>query len=207
MSEEERKLTPPEPAEDAGQNVAPPEAADAGPSAEFTEEQPSPEGIREGAAGGAAESAASVAEQESRSLELGSRPPGRASADDASEISGDDTLLAALTWLSMVVFQLPILSVVLLLIEPNRSRPFQRYHAVAAIAFWFAALIYEGVAGLAMGMLTLVTLGIFAICMVCLWVIFFVPHIVALIYAFQALTGKTPEIPVITKLAHDQHWI
>ena len=59
---------------------------------------------------------------------------------DTSEVSGDDKLLAALAWFTMVIFQLPILSIVLLLIEPNRNRPFQRYHAVTSIAFWMRRL-------------------------------------------------------------------
>ena len=54
----------------------------------------------------------------------------------------------------MVIFQLPILSIVLLLIEPNRNRPFQRYHAVTSTAFWFVAVLYEIVLGLATVMLT-----------------------------------------------------
>jgi len=126
---------------------------------------------------------------------------------DTAEVSGDDKLLAALAWFTMVVFQLPILSIVLLLIEPNRNRPFQRYHAVTSIAFWLVAVIYEIVVGLAMGMLTLATLGLFAFCLICLWVVFFLPHIVALVYAFYALTGRTPEIPVISRLAREQKWI
>jgi hypothetical protein len=126
---------------------------------------------------------------------------------DTSEVSGDDKLLAALAWFTMVIFQLPILSIVLLLIEPNRNRPFQRYHAVTSIAFWCVAVLYEIVVGLAMGMLTLATLGLFAFCLICLWVVFFLPHIVALVYAFYALTGRTPEIPVISRLAREQKWI
>ncbi len=126
---------------------------------------------------------------------------------DASEVSGDDKLLAALAWFTMVIFQLPILSIVLLLIEPNRNRPFQRYHAVTSIAFWCVAVLYEIVVGLVMGMLTLATLGLFAFCLICLWVVFFLPHIVALVYAFYALTGRTPEIPVISRLAREQKWI
>jgi hypothetical protein len=43
--------------------------------------------------------------------------------------------------------------------------------------------------------------------LLCLWLIFFVPHIVALAYAFYALTGRTPEIPVISRLAREQKWI
>jgi uncharacterized membrane protein len=64
-------------------------------------------------------------------------------------VSSDDRLLSALMWLSMVLIQLPLLSVVLLLIEPNKHNPFQRHHAVSSIIFWVVALIYEGVATIA----------------------------------------------------------
>ena len=182
MSDEERELTPSKPAGAPGPTDMPPvEPAEVPPSDAIVEPPIPP------------------------TPPLPPLPP--EAVLDTSEVTGDDKLLAALAWFTMAIFQLPILSIVLLLIEPNRTRPFQRYHAVTSIAFWFVAAIYEVAAGLAVGMLTLVTLGVFAVCMICLWVIFFVPHIVALIYAFYALTGKTPEIPVITKLAHEQKWI
>ena len=69
------------------------------------------------------------------------------------------------------------------------------------------ALLYEIVVGLVMGMLTLAHAGLFAFCLICLWVVFFLPHIVALVYAFYALTGRTPEIPVISRVAREQKWI
>jgi uncharacterized membrane protein len=223
MSEEKREDTVPEPLESAGLNAAvpeetpestgevevaalsaEPETSVADPTDVTAEAAAEPDQAPDATAPAAGDEPAATPD-EPILLAPTSAAPDWTGAGAAA--SGDDTLLAAVTWLSMVVFQLPILSVVLLLIEPNRSRPFQRYHAVTSIAFWCVALIYEGVAGLAVGMLTLVTLGVFAICMACLWVIFIVPHVVALVYAFQAFTGKTPEIPVITKLARDQHWI
>ena len=215
MSEEERQPILPESEESAAQEPRS-EAADTGPTAFFVDEPPAEpvaevpveaenEGATSAAEAGAADSLTAET-TEPEALDVTPLLPAP-NASVAPEVSGDDTLLAALAWLTMVIFQVPVLSVILLLIEPNRSRPFQRYHAVASIAFWCVAVIYETVVGFAVGMLTLLTLGIFALCMICLWVIFIVPHIIALVYAFQALTGKTPEIPVITKLARDQRWI
>jgi len=217
MSDEERELVPSEPAEaPSPTDASPAEAVEAPPSAEIDEATPAPP---------PAESEASfvpgVESEQDVANDAGSAddttppiPPPPPSPPlppvaiaDTSEVSGDDKLLAALAWFTMVVFQLPILSIVLLLIEPNRNRPFQRYHAVTSLAFWLVAAIYEIVVGLVMGMLTLVTLGLFAFCLICLWVIFFLPHIVALVYAFYALTGRTPEIPVISRLAREQKWI
>jgi hypothetical protein len=235
MSDEKRELVPSEPAEaPSPTDVLPEEAVEAPTSAGIDEVTPAPPPVEAEApsmpraesgpdvvyAAGSADDTTPpippVAPAQPEALvspgapvppPLPSLPLPPVAVVDTEEVSGDDKLLAALAWFTMVIFQLPILSIVLLLIEPNRNRPFQRYHAVASIAFWCVALLYEIVAGLAVGMLTLVTLGMFAFCMICLWVIFFLPHIVALVYAFYALTGRTPEIPVISRLAREQKWI
>ncbi len=126
--------------------------------------------------------------------------PQPAPADSTS----DDRLMAALAWSSMVILQLPVLSVVLLLAEGNKDRPFQRYHAVTSILFWVAAIGYEILAGIAYTVLGLLTLGCgFA----CLWVIFFLPHLVALYYTLQAYNGKQFEIPVLSDFARKQGWV
>ena len=215
MSEEERELVPSEPAEaPIPTDIPPAEAVEAPPSAAIDEVAPAPPPAEAEAPSmpAADETAPPVPPDAPAAPEApippeAPVPPPPAAIVDASEVSGDDKLLAALAWFTMVIFQLPILSIILLLIEPNRNRPFQRYHAVTSIAFWCAALLYEIVVGLAMGMLTLATLGLFAFCLICLWVVFFLPHIVALVYAFYALTGRTPEIPVISRLAREQKWI
>jgi len=215
MSDEIQALVPSEPAEAPSPTDIPSaETAEAPPSAALDEVAvPPPTTEVEAPSTPAADEATppvTPAEAEAPEASVSpetSIPPLPAAIMDAAEVSGDDKLLAALAWFTMVIFQLPILSIVLLLIEPNRNRPFQRYHAVASIAFWCVAVLYEIVVGLVMGMLTLVTLGLFAFCLICLWVVFFLPHIVSLIYAFYALTGRTPEIPVISRLAREQRWI
>ncbi|MCU0501892.1 MAG: hypothetical protein MUC51_09025 [Anaerolineae bacterium] len=215
MSDEKQELVPAEPAEaPIPTDIPPVEAVETPPAAMIDEVTPTPfPAEAEAPAIPAADEAAPPVPPEAPVPPIApaapeapvSSPP--VAIAGATEVSGDDKLLAALTWFTMVIFQLPILSIVLLLIEPNRNRPFQRYHAVTSIAFWCVAVLYEIVVGLAMGMLTLATLGLFAFCLICLWVVFFLPHIVALIYAFYALTGRTPEIPVISRLAREQKWI
>jgi uncharacterized membrane protein len=123
---------------------------------------------------------------------------------EKSEVSSDDRLLSALMWLSMVAIQLPILSVVLLFIEPNKSSKFQRHHAVSSIIFWVAALIYEGMATVLFTVLSVISLGCLAICG---WVIFFVPHLLALYYALKAFNGDEVQIPFVTDFARRQGWI
>jgi hypothetical protein len=122
---------------------------------------------------------------------------------DASAVSDDDRLMAALAWVSLVILQIPLVSLVLLLSEWNKTRPFQRYHAIASIVFWVAAVIYEMAAGLAFTLLTILSAGCLAIC---LWVIFFLPHIAALWYALQAYQGRYTQIPFISDLMRDQRW-
>ncbi len=104
----------------------------------------------------------------------------------------------------MVLLQLPLVSVIQLLSTSNKNRPFQRHHAVSSLLFYAAAGVYEILAGIAYVILGVVTLGIgFA----CLWVIFFVPHLLALFYALQAYNGKRVELPVLSDFARKQGWM
>ena len=121
-----------------------------------------------------------------------------------SEVSSDDRLLSVLMWVSMVLLQLPLLSAVLLFIEPSKSRPFQRHHAVSSIIFWVVALIYEGAAMIVFTILSIISLGCLAVCG---WVIFLLPHLLALYYALKAFNGNEVEIPYITEFAKRQGWI
>lgn len=123
---------------------------------------------------------------------------------DASATTDDDRTMSALAWGSMVLLQIPLVSVVLLLAEGNKDRPFQRYHAITSILFWVLAFIYEILALIAFIILTAVSLGCLA---VCLWVIFFLPHLAAVYFAIQAFSGKRTEIPLVSSLARSQGWI
>lgn len=126
------------------------------------------------------------------------------SAAEVAESSSDDRLVSALAWLSMVILQLPIVSIVQLLSVTNRERPFQRHHAVTSLLFYAGGIVYEIVAGIAYVILGLLTLGIgFA----CLWVIFFVPHLFGLYFALQAYNGKRVELPGLSSFGRNQGWI
>ena len=122
----------------------------------------------------------------------------------AEEVSDDDRLMAMLAWLSMVILQIPLVSLVLLISEANKNRPFQRFHAVNSILFWVAGFAYEVIALIVYIVLSLITLGCLALF---LWPIFFLPHLFALYYAYQAYRGQRNEIPFITDLARGQGWI
>ncbi len=111
------------------------------------------------------------------------------------EGTDDDRLLSMLAWLSMAILQIPIVSLIQLFSENTKNRPFQRHHAVTSLLFYVAALVYEIVAAVVFTVLTIVTLGCGA---ACLWVIFFVPHALALYYALQAYNGKRVEVPYLS---------
>lgn len=130
-------------------------------------------------------------------------PPGRPDVSGLDAPSDDDRLMAALAWISMVVIQVPLVSVVLLLAEGSKNRPFQRYHATTSILLWVGAVGYEMLAAIAYIILSAITLGCLACC---LWVIFLVPHAIAIWYAIQAYQGKYSEIPFISDFARRQHW-
>ncbi|PKO23478.1 MAG: hypothetical protein CVU38_03760 [Chloroflexi bacterium HGW-Chloroflexi-1] len=129
--------------------------------------------------------------------------PSKAPASDAPDVTNDDRLMAALAWVSMVIIQLPVVSIVLLLAQGNKERAFQRYHAITSTLFWVVTPIYEILAAIVYTILTVITLGCLGLF---LWVIFFLPHLIALYYAYQAYNGKEVEIPVISDFARNQGW-
>jgi uncharacterized membrane protein len=120
------------------------------------------------------------------------------------ESSSDDRLMSALAWLTLVLLQLPIVSVIQLLSPTTKDRPFQRHHAITSLLFFAAAMVYEVVAAIVYTVLGALTLG----CgYACLWVIFFLPHALGLYYALQAYNGKTIELPVLSNFGRQQGWM
>jgi len=120
------------------------------------------------------------------------------------EGTDDDRLMAALAWFTMAILQLPIVSIIQLLSANTANRPFQRHHAISSLLFYAGAFIYEIVAVVVYIILGTITLGCgFA----CLWVILFVPHALALYYAFQAYSGKRVKMPLLTDLGRGQGWL
>jgi uncharacterized membrane protein len=134
-------------------------------------------------------------------------PARAASSSGASftpEGTDDDRLMSMLAWLSMVILQLPIVSIIQLLSPSTKDRPFQRHHAVTSLVFYGAAIVYEIVAIVVYTVLSIVTLGCGAIC---LWVIFLVPHALGLYYAFQAYGGKRVHLKYLSDWAQKQGWL
>ncbi len=133
----------------------------------------------------------------------GQEPP-KGGAVPVREGTDDDRLMAALAWLSMVILQLPIVSVIQLLSANTKDRPFQRHHAITSLLFYVVGIAYEIAAGVIFSILTAVTAGCGAIC---LWPIFLVPHALGLYHAFQAYSGKRINLPFLTDFAKQQGWM
>lgn len=103
------------------------------------------------------------------------------------EITSDDKLWAALG------YPIPLISIIALLMDDKKERPFIKFHAIQSIAFnvaiWVIILI-----------LSVVTLGIGAVCAPVFWLVTFWP-------AVDSYGGKYTEIPVVTNFIKNQGWV
>jgi uncharacterized membrane protein len=104
------------------------------------------------------------------------------------EVSNDDKLWAMLSWIPWVGW---ILAIIALLVEPQKNRPFVRFHAVQALG-----------ANIIIGIVTLI-LGI-TVVLACitpfLWLVTIYP-------AIKAYQGEWLELPWLTQFCKDQGWI
>ncbi len=202
MMEEERNENLPEAEEPQveGEETSP----DARPTEEATESVEEASQAEPSATEEAAQ--AEPAEEEPAQPEKPSPAPGPTVPEGGGdvEVSDDDRLMAALAWLGLAILQIPLVSLVLLIAEENKRRPFQRFHAINSTIFWVVGFVYEIIAMIVYLILTFVTLGCLGFF---LWIIFFFPHLVAFYYAYQAYQGKQAEIPYITEFARNQGWL
>jgi uncharacterized membrane protein len=111
------------------------------------------------------------------------------------DITDNDRLLSALAYIFW-----PIVSIIILVSESNKQRPFQRYHAIQALA---ADLVIVVVAGLASCVLATLTFFIAGLCGILPWLLLLIP----LYWAWQAYQGQYFNIPVITQFIRDQKWV
>jgi len=100
------------------------------------------------------------------------------------EVTSDDKLWSALAY----VFA-PLVSVILLLMEDKKARPFIKFHAVQSLAVGVVMLVLVPI-------LATLTLG----CGGLLWLVMFY-------WAYKAYQGELVEIPVVTKFIKDQGWV
>ncbi len=145
----------------------------------------------------------SVETDESAQLEPQQELEPSADSWQASDTTDNDRLMAALAYASQVV--IPILvPAVMLMAEESKARPFQKYHARQSLGFLGLAAAYEILAALVFCGLTAITGG----CLGCvLWLIFFVPVVPALYYAYRAYQGLYFRIPFVTDMMIQNKWL
>jgi len=122
---------------------------------------------------------------------------------DDVDADDNDKLWSLAAYISQMIVPV-IVPVIMLLIEPNKNRPFQKYHAAQSLGFLVATFVYEILAGIVFSVLTAITLGCLALV---LWVLFLLPIIPAIYYAYLAYQGKRFEIPYLTKFMGEQGWL
>lgn len=101
------------------------------------------------------------------------------------EITSNDKLLAALS------YPLGLVAIIILLVEDMKSRPFQKYHAVQALAVNVVLVVVS------------IILGIIPVvgCIVPLiWLVTFY-------WAYKAYQGEYFDIPVVTDFVKGQGWL
>ncbi len=104
-----------------------------------------------------------------------------------ADVNDNDRLMAALAYpLS------PLVSIIILLVESMKSRPFQRYHGMQALPFGILQIVLSIISPFTLGLSCCITVAVL---------------IVQLYYAYQAYQGKYFEVPVITQFMRGQGWM
>jgi uncharacterized membrane protein len=112
------------------------------------------------------------------------------SAGSGTPVSDNDRILAGLAYL--IPF---IVSLILLLNEDTKNKPFLRYHAVQSLGLAVVSAVFE------------VLLSIIA-AVICFAVVFYLLPLVPMIYyGVMAFQGKTFEIPYLTAFMKQNHWL
>lgn len=102
------------------------------------------------------------------------------SQEPMMEVTSDDKLWAALSY---VPFVWPVISIIVLLMEDKKNRPFIKYHAVQALVL--------GVAGVLLSFL-------------CVGVLVF---LYMLYLAYDAYQGNKSVVPVVSDFIKNQGWV
>jgi len=113
------------------------------------------------------------------------------------QINENDKLFAALSYIFWP------LAVIVLLSESNKSRPFQRHHAVQALGFGvaiFIVLIPLICIDIILGQISGILSCLFSL-------VFLGPAAVAIWFAYRAYQGEQFEIPYVTEFMKKQGWL
>ncbi len=112
----------------------------------------------------------------------------------AGDITDNDKLMAALS------YPIPLVAIIILLVEDMKSRPFQKYHAVQALAANIALWIIIVILGCILAAITFFIGGLCGIAPILLW-------LVTLYWAYMAYQGQYFEIKWITEFLKGQNWL
>jgi uncharacterized membrane protein len=112
----------------------------------------------------------------------------------AGDITDNDKLMAALS------YPIPIVAIIILLVQDMKSRPFQKFHAVQALAANIVLWVIVAVLSCILGLLTAFIGGLCGMVPLLLW-------IVTLYWAYQAYQGQYFEIPWLTQFLKKQSWL
>jgi len=130
-------------------------------------------------------------------MALENQPPPQPPTTQSGE--SNDRLWAALSY----VFT-PLVPIIVLMMDDTKNKPYPRYHAIQALGFFGAVLLFEVLASMVFVCGSIVTLG-FGACI--LWLLFFLPLIPALYYGYLAYNGKPFDIPILTNFMIQQGWL
>jgi uncharacterized membrane protein len=112
----------------------------------------------------------------------------------SDDITDNDKLMAALS------YPIPIVAIIILIAEDMKARPFQKYHAVQALAVNIVLWVGIVVLGCILSALSAVIGGLCGPFVVVLWFI-------TLYWAYEAYQGKYFEIPWLTDFLKSQNWL
>jgi uncharacterized membrane protein len=119
--------------------------------------------------------------------------------DTMNDVTDNDKLMA------LLAYALPfIVSIVILLTEAGKTRPFQRYHAVSSLVLNGGLWILFVILGCILGFILTLLTGVGAICLFPIW---FVVWVISLYYGIKAYQGEYVVIPFVTDFAKGQGWI
>jgi len=110
------------------------------------------------------------------------------------DVTDHDRLLAALS------YPIPIVAIVILLVQEMKTRPFQRYHAVQALAANIVLWVVVMLLGCILGLLSSFIGGLCGAVPSLLWLI-------TLYWAYEAYQGKYFEVPWLTQFLKGQNWL
>ena len=102
----------------------------------------------------------------------------------SSEITSDDRLWAALSWIPITPLW-PIFSIIALVLDDKKDRSFIRYNAIVSL-----------VLGVVLIPLSIITCG----CAALIYIVFFY-------WAYVAYQGETVEIPFVSDFIRNQGWV